>query len=65
MDKVFIVLSIIDKIPFSWRDVKKTLTPKEQEIDINQLGTHYQIELSLRDQESKGPKDPISHPLTW
>ena len=44
----FVVSSIIDKLPFSWRDVKKTLKHKEKDIDVNQLGTHLQIEVSIR-----------------
>ena len=58
MDEVFVVSSIIDKLPYSWRDVKKTLKHKEEDIDINQLGTHLQIEVSIRAQESGGSKNP-------
>ena len=46
--------SIIDKLPYSWRDVKKTLKHKQEEMDINQLGTHLQIEVNIRAQESGG-----------
>ena len=54
----FVVSSIIDKLPFSWRDVKKTLKHKEKDIDVNQLGTHLQIEVSIRVQESRGSGNP-------
>ena len=54
----FVVSSIIDKLPFSWRDVKKTLKHKEKDIDVNQLGTHLQIEVSIRVQESGGSRNP-------
>ena len=40
MDEVFVVLSIIDKLPYYWRDVKKALKHKREEININQLGIH-------------------------
>ena len=50
--------SIIDKLPNSWKDVKKTLKHKEEDIDIDQLGNHLQIEVSIRAQESEKPKIP-------
>ena len=35
----------------------RTLKHKEEDIDINQLGTHLQIEVSIRAQESGGSKN--------
>ena len=65
MDEVFVVSSIIEKLPYSWRDFKKTLQHKEEDIDVNELDTHLQIEVSIRAQESGDLKIQISHPLTW
>lgn len=39
MDKVFVVCSIIDKLTQSWRDIKKTLYHKEEDMNLSQLGT--------------------------
>ena len=36
----------------------RTLKHKEEDIDINQLGTHLQIEVSIRVQESRGSGNP-------
>ena len=58
MDEVFVVSSIIDKLHYSWRDVKKTLKHKKEDIDINQLGTLLQIKVSIRAQENRGSKNP-------
>ena len=53
---MFVVSSIINKLPYSW--IKKILKRKEEEIDINQLGTHLQIEVSIKAQESRATKNP-------
>ena len=55
-DIILVVSNII--FSYSWRDVKKTLKHKEEEMDINQLCTHHlQIEVSIRAHESGGNKN--------
>lgn len=57
MDEIYVVLSIIDKLPQSWKDVKKNHKHKEEDINLNQF-THLQIEVSIRALKNGGNKFP-------
>ena len=48
MDEVFIVSSIIDKLPLSWRDIRHALKHKREEITLSDLGQHIVVEFSIR-----------------
>ena len=56
MDEIFVVSSIIDKLPPSWRDVRLALKHKKQDMSLADLGQHLIVESSIRAQEGK--KDP-------
>ena len=49
MDECIGVSCIIDKLPPSWKDVKKNLKHKKQELTLKDLGKHLQIEEGLRE----------------
>ncbi|WRX18299.1 hypothetical protein QQP08_010786 [Theobroma cacao] len=51
MDEAIVVSSIIDKILPSWRDIKKTLKHKKEDMSLEDLGNHLQIEEDYRKQE--------------
>ena len=53
MDEVFIVSSIIDKLPPSWRDVRHALKHKREEITLFDLGQQIVVESSIRIQENR------------
>ena len=57
MIEVFVVSSIIDKLPQTWKDVKKNLKHKEEDMNLNQLGTHLQIEVCIRAQQNEKNKN--------
>ena len=58
MDELFFfVSSIIDKLPYSWIEVKKTIKHKEEDLNIKQLGTHLKIKVSIRTHERGEPKN--------
>ncbi|KAL0409329.1 UNVERIFIED_CONTAM: Retrovirus-related Pol polyprotein from transposon TNT 1-94 [Sesamum radiatum] len=62
MDETISVLSVIDKLPPSWKNSKHTLKHQKEEMSLVQLGSHLRIEKSLRVQENdklKG-KDVVS-----
>jgi hypothetical protein len=48
MDEEIAISSIIDKLPPSWKDRKKILKHKKDEITVDQLGQHFQIEEELK-----------------
>ena len=52
MDEVFIVSSIINKLPPSWRDVRHALKHKREEITLSNFGQHIVVESSIRIQEN-------------
>ena len=58
MDEIYIVSSIIDKLPSSWRDVRHTLKHKKEEITLVELAQHLQVEVSLRELESLKGDNP-------
>ncbi|GJZ94027.1 zinc finger, CCHC-type containing protein [Tanacetum coccineum] len=51
MDESISVSSIIDKLPPSWKDFKNNLKHKKEELNLVELGSHFQIEQSIRDME--------------
>ena len=53
MDKNFIVASITDKLPLSWRDVRHALKHKREEKKLSDLGQNIVVESSIRAQETK------------
>ncbi|CAA7030654.1 unnamed protein product [Microthlaspi erraticum] len=56
MDESISVSSIIDKLPPSWKDFRRTLKHQKEELSLVQLGSHLRIEDSLRMQEGGKPK---------
>nr|GEZ80236.1 zinc finger, CCHC-type [Tanacetum cinerariifolium] len=63
MDKSISVLSIIDKLPPSWKDFKHTLKHGKDDLSLVQLGSHLCIEESLRAQDSdKGKCKEVGGP---
>ena len=58
MDEVFIVSSIIDKLPPSWRDVRHALKHKREEITFSVLGQYIVVEFSIRIQENQKDENP-------
>jgi len=51
MDETIIVSSIIDKHPPSWKDFKRTMKHKKEDISLEQLGNHLRLEEEYRKQE--------------
>lgn len=51
MDETIIVSSIIDKLPPSWKDFKRSLKHKKEDISLVQLGNHLRLEEEYRKQE--------------
>ncbi|XP_017970429.1 PREDICTED: uncharacterized protein LOC108660681 [Theobroma cacao] len=43
MDEVIVVSLVIDKLPPSWRDTKKTLKHKKEDMSLEDLGNHLRI----------------------
>ncbi|GJU38821.1 zinc finger, CCHC-type containing protein [Tanacetum coccineum] len=56
MDEAIQVSCIIDKLPPSWKDFKRTLKHLKEELTLVELGSHLCIEESLRMQDSDKPK---------
>nr|GEV61435.1 zinc finger, CCHC-type [Tanacetum cinerariifolium] len=48
VDESISILSIIDKLPSSWKDFKHTLKDGKDDLSLVQLGSHLRIEESLR-----------------
>nr|GEV22446.1 zinc finger, CCHC-type [Tanacetum cinerariifolium] len=61
MDESISVSSIIDKLPPSWKDFKHTLKHGKDDLSLVQLGSHLQIEESLRAQDSDKGKAFYAH----
>jgi hypothetical protein len=59
MDETIIVSSIIDKLPPSWKDFKKSLKHKKEDISLEQLGNHLRLEEEYRKQDDT--KDQHTH----
>lgn len=59
MDETIIVSSIIDKLPPSWKDFKRSLKHKKEDISLDQLGNHLRLEEEYRKQEDT--KDQYTH----
>ncbi|KAF7821185.1 uncharacterized protein G2W53_026640 [Senna tora] len=53
MDESIIVSSIIDKLPSSWKDLKKKLKHKKEDISLEQLGNHLRLEEEYRKQDAE------------
>src|ERR1044072_4303672 len=51
MDEIIIVSSIIDKLPPSWKDFKKSMKHKKEDISLEQLGNHLHLEEEYRKQD--------------
>ncbi|GJX40181.1 zinc finger, CCHC-type containing protein [Tanacetum coccineum] len=63
MDESIYVLSVIDKLPPSWKDFKHTLKHGKDDLSLVQLGSHLRIEESLRAQDSdKGKSKEVAEP---
>ncbi|GAU30034.1 hypothetical protein TSUD_161200 [Trifolium subterraneum] len=48
MDETIIVSSIIDKLPPSWKEFKKSLKHKKEDISVEELGNHLRLEEEYR-----------------
>src|ERR1044072_9035722 len=48
MDETIIVSSIIDKLPPSWKDFKKSMKHKKEDISLEKLGNHLRLEEEYR-----------------
>ncbi|XP_057965422.1 uncharacterized protein LOC131155963 [Malania oleifera] len=59
MDECISVSSIIDKLNPSWKDVRKFLKHGKDDMSLEQLGQHFQIEEVLR-QNQKGAEEHTS-----
>lgn len=55
MDETFIVSSIIDKLPSSWKETKRSLKHKKEDMSMEDLANHLRIEQEFCMQEE--PKD--------
>ncbi|XP_073220042.1 uncharacterized protein [Cicer arietinum] len=51
MDETIIVSCIIDKLPPPWKDLKKSMKHKKNDISLKQLGNHLHLEEEYRKQE--------------
>nr|XP_004514701.1 uncharacterized protein LOC101509817 [Cicer arietinum] len=53
MDETIIVSSIIDKLPPSWKDFKKSMKHKKEDISLEQLGNHLRLEEEFLKKKNK------------
>ncbi|KAF7834786.1 uncharacterized protein G2W53_009645 [Senna tora] len=53
MDESIIVSSIIDKLPSSWKDFKKNIKHKKEDISLEKLGNHLRLEKEYRKQDAE------------
>ena len=51
MDEAIIVSAIIEKLPSSWKDMKKSLKHRKEKITLEGLGTCFRVEQEFRSQE--------------
>ncbi|XP_021718833.1 uncharacterized protein LOC110686521 [Chenopodium quinoa] len=56
--KLFVVSSIIDKLPTSWKDVKHELKYKKEDISLSDLVIHLQVEEGIRGMENAKDGNP-------
>ncbi|XP_073219592.1 uncharacterized protein [Cicer arietinum] len=54
MNETIIVSCIIDKLPPSWKDFKKSMKHKKYDISLEILGNHLRLEEEYRKQEDSG-----------
>ena len=57
MDETIIVSSIIEKLLPSWKDCKKSLKHKKEDLTLEELAQHLRVEEELRLPEGKEIKD--------
>lgn len=63
MDESISVSSVIDKLPPSWKDFKRTLKHGKDDLSLVQLGSCLRVEESLRAQENdKGKGKEVAEP---
>ena len=48
MDESIIVSSIVDKLPPSWKNTKRTLKHKQEDMSLEDLANHLRIKEELR-----------------
>ena len=48
MDETIVVSSIIDKLPPSWKDFKRSLKHKKEEITLDNLANDLRVEEEFR-----------------
>ena len=53
MDDSIVVSSIIEKLPPSWKEFKKSLKHKMEDLTLEELAKHLRLEEETRRQESK------------
>ncbi|KAL3497933.1 hypothetical protein ACH5RR_040665 [Cinchona calisaya] len=53
MNESIIVSSVIDKLPPSWRDIKRNLKHKKEELSLEDLANHLHLEKGMRKQDEK------------
>ncbi|XP_021728747.1 uncharacterized protein LOC110695829 [Chenopodium quinoa] len=58
MNELFVVSSIIDKLPPSWKNVKHDLKHKKEDMTLSGLATHLQIEEGIRVMEGAKEGNP-------
>ena len=58
MDEIFVISSVIEKLPPSWRDFRHTLKHKKEEMSLADLGQHIVVESSIRAQEGQAEINP-------
>jgi len=60
IDETFIVSSIIDKLPNSWKDFRNELKHKKEKISLDDLGSHIRIEEGIRINDGQKDVNPSS-----
>ena len=58
MDETFVVSSIIDKLPPSWKDVRNSLKHKKDDMYVEQLGAHLRSKEGIRVQDGQKDVNP-------
>ncbi|KAK3034779.1 hypothetical protein RJ639_032292 [Escallonia herrerae] len=51
LDEFIVVISIIDKLPPSWKNFRNSLKHRKEDINLDELGTHLRIEEDLCKEE--------------